>query len=94
MRDKRKAGVLERFSRALDLPADVVAGLPRMNIIGGNEILIENHKGILLYNDTDIHVSGGNVVLKLHGDGMSVTAMNATELLISGRLLGIDFVYV
>lgn len=94
MRDKRKAGVLERFSRALDLPADIVAGLPRISIVGCNEILIENHKGILLYNDTDIHIGGGNVVIKLHGDEMSVIAMNATELSITGRLLGIDFVYV
>jgi len=92
MRDKRN--VLERFSRALDLPADIIAGLPRISIIGLSEILIENHKGILLYNDTDIHIGGGSAVIKLHGDKLCVSAMNATELSITGRLIGIDFVYL
>ncbi|MCL1820974.1 MAG: sporulation protein [Oscillospiraceae bacterium] len=92
MRDKR--GVLERFSRVLDLPADIVADLPRISIIGGGEILIENHRGILLYNDTDIHVGGGKVVIKLHGHRMCVGAMNSNELSIKGKLLGIDFVYI
>lgn len=93
MRDKRKGGALERFSRALDLPADIVAGLPRVSITGGSEILIENHKGILLYNDTDIHINGGGVIIKLHGDRLSITAMNSADLSIRGVLLGVDFVY-
>ncbi|MCL2081607.1 MAG: sporulation protein [Oscillospiraceae bacterium] len=92
MRDKRK--VLERFSRVLDLPADIMAGLPRISIIGLSEILIENHRGILLYNDTDIHVNGGAAVIKLHGDKLSVAAANPGEILITGRLIGIDFVYI
>ena len=88
-----RARTLERFSRALDLPADIVAGLPRIQIVGNNEVIIENHKGVLLYNDTDIHINGGGVIIKLHGDGLSITAMNATELAVRGKLLGVDFVY-
>jgi sporulation protein YqfC len=92
MRDGRD--VLKRFSRALDLPADIVADLPRISIICGGEILIENHKGILLYNDTEIHIGGGSVVIKLRGERLCIGAMNSNELSITGRLLGIEFVYV
>ncbi len=90
---KRKVGALERASRFLDLPADILAGLPRIQIIGCREILVENHKGILLYGETDIHINGGDVVLKLHGEGLSILAMNTTDLLIRGQIFGIDFVY-
>ncbi|MCL2084065.1 MAG: sporulation protein [Oscillospiraceae bacterium] len=87
------AGALERASRFLELPGDIVAGLPRIQIIGSSEILIENHRGILLYEQSRIHVGGSGTVIKLKGDGLAITAMNARELLIRGHLFGVDFEY-
>ena len=86
-----KPGALERASRLLDLPGDVVAGLPRIQIVGCGEILIENHRGVTLYEKTEIHVGGEGMMIKLNGDGLSIAAMNARELLIRGRLFGVNF---
>ena len=42
--------LLERVAGALDLPADMMAGLPRVELIGDQELRMENHRGILAYS--------------------------------------------
>ena len=55
----RKSGLLERTAEVFDLPADAVAGLPRLELVGDKELRVENHKGILAYGPEEIHISGG-----------------------------------
>ena len=43
----RRSGLLEKTAEALDLPADALAGLPRLELVGDKELRMENHKGIL-----------------------------------------------
>ena len=92
MEEKRKAGILERTARALDLPADGVAGLPHLDLIGDHELRIENHRGIMSYGDKEIHVGGGKMVIRVQGDGLRLRVMNAQELLITGQIMGIEVV--
>ena len=47
-RGKKREGLLEKTAEVFDLPGDVVAGLPRIEITGSRELRMENHKGILL----------------------------------------------
>ncbi len=43
----RREGLLERTAQFFDLPADVVAGVPRLELVGTGELRMEHHKGIL-----------------------------------------------
>lgn len=94
MEKKQKPeGLLERAAEALDLPGDVVAGLPRIEITGSRALLMENHKGILLYSTEEIDVGGSTAVVKIYGEDLVLRAMNARELFIVGRIFKIEFVY-
>ena len=87
---RKKESVLERTAQVFDLPGDLVAGLPRMELIGDRELRMENHKGILAYGTDEIHVSGGKLIIKIRGSNLELRAMNASELLITGEIAGID----
>lgn len=89
-RNRKKEGLLERTAEVFDLPGDVVAGLPRIEITGSRELRMENHKGILAYGTQEIHISGGKLIVKVRGDGLELKSMNAGELLICGTILGVD----
>ncbi len=82
----RKSGLLERTAEVFDLPADAVAGLPRLELVGDKELRVENHKGILAYGPEEIHISGGAFLIKIAGDGLELRAMTGLELLITGRV--------
>ncbi len=82
----RKSGLLERTAEVFDLPADAVAGLPRLELVGDKELRVENHKGILAYGPEEIHISGGAFLIKIAGEGLELRAMTGLELLITGRV--------
>ena len=82
----RRAGFLEKTAELLDLPADALAGLPRLELTGDGELRMENHKGILAYGPEEIHVSGGIYLVKISGKGLELRAMTGVELLITGKI--------
>lgn len=88
--EKRPRSLLEKTVQALDLPADALAGLPRVELVGDREVRMENHRGILAYGDQEIHVSGGPFVIKVMGEGLELRAMTGLELLITGHITAIQ----
>ncbi|MFQ9918570.1 MAG: YabP/YqfC family sporulation protein [Flavonifractor plautii] len=62
----------KKTAEVFDLPGDVVAGLPRIELTGSRELRMENHKGILSYGGEEIHISGGKLVVKVRGSGLEL----------------------
>lgn len=85
-RRPRKSSLLEKTAEVFDLPADAVAGLPKLELVGDKELRVENHKGILAYGREEIHVSGGAFLIKVAGEELELRAMTGLELLITGRI--------
>lgn len=91
MEQKGRRPVLrEKTAQLFDLPADVIAGVPRMELVGDSEFRMENHKGILSCGGEEIHVSGGIYLVKITGEGLEVRAMTGLELLVTGKIRSIE----
>ena len=84
--EKRPRSLLEKTVQALDLPADALAGLPKVELIGDREVRMENHRGILAYGSEEIHISGGIYVVKISGHDLELRAMTGLEVLITGTV--------
>jgi sporulation protein YqfC len=84
---------LEKAADILDLPEEVVAGMPRITVTGCKRVMVENHRGILEYGDREIQINGGRMVLTLRGENLELRSLNTTELLVTGRLTGMEFEY-
>lgn len=82
--------VRERTAQTLDLPADVVAGLPRMELVGDREFWMEGHRGILRYSCGEIHISAGRMAVSVRGEGLALRSMNGTTLCITGRICAVE----
>ena len=91
-RRERESGVLSTVAELFDLPADVVAGLPRLEMVGSRQLYLEHHQGILAYSDSRIDVNTAAGVLCVKGEGLSLLAMTAEELRIGGRLGSVEWV--
>ena len=81
---------MERTAEVLDLPADALAGLPKLELVGDCELRVENHKGILAYGKEEIHISGGIYLIKIAGRELELRAMTGVELLITGTITQIS----
>lgn len=88
---KRIAEIPEEIAGRLDLPAETVAGVPKLTVTGRRRALIENHKGLLQYSHDCIEVDGGRVRLRIRGSNLQLVAMDRSDLLISGVILSAEF---
>lgn len=92
-RDKTET-VLNAVAELFDLPADVVAGLPHLEMIGNRQLYLEHHTGILSYSDCRIDANTVGGVLRVQGEGLYLMAMTAEELRIGGKILRVEWVGV
>ena len=87
--EKRREGLLTRAARLLDIPGEA-AGLPRIEVVGRNELRMENHKGILAYGEEETVISGGGLLVRVRGSGLTLRAMTGEELLLTGEIAAVE----
>ncbi len=89
--DKNSAwSFLDSAAEALELPADVVAGAPLVELVGKRELRMDNHRGILSYGSEEISVSGGRILVRIRGRGLELSAMSEHSLLIRGEIAAVE----
>jgi len=91
-RKRREAGVLSEVAELFDLPADVVAGLPRLEMVGSRQLYVEHHAGILSYSREQIDANTAAGILRVTGEELSLLAMTAGELRIGGTIRTVEWV--
>ena len=79
------------LAERLELPGELLPGAGRLTLSGGRRALVEGQRGILEYTAERIVVSFGREKLSLMGDGLRLSAMNAGELLIHGRIRSVEW---
>ena len=91
-RNRRERGVLSTVAELFDLPADVVAGLPRLELVGSRQLYLEHHCGILAYTDRQIDANTPAGVLRIRGEELHLLALTGGELRIGGRIDCVEWV--
>ena len=91
-RKREQGGILEGVAELFDLPADVVAGLPRLELVGNRQLYLEHHTGLLAYSDTRIDANTPVGVLRVRGQRLTLLAMTGEELRIGGKIDGVEWV--
>ena len=91
-RNRKERVVLSTVAELFDLPADVVAGLPRLEMVGSRQLDLEHQAGILADSEEQIDVNTSAGALRVRGEGLSLLAMTAEELRIGGRIAAVEWV--
>ena len=86
----RRPVLREKTAQLFDLPMDVIAGVPKVELVGDGELRMENHKGILSCTKEEILVSGGIYLVKITGERLEVRAMTGVEILVTGKIFGVE----
>jgi len=90
-RKDREDGILSAVAELFDLPADVVAGLPRLEMVGSRQLYLEHHTGILAYSESQIDANTAMGVLRVRGEKLTLLAMTAGELRIGGKISAVEW---
>lgn len=84
---------LRKFAaKMLDLPADVTMEMPRITMIGQIHLYIENHRGVLMFNDKELRLLLSKGQLLVTGEKLVIRAILSEEVLIEGKVDGVQFI--
>ena len=87
---KKRKGLLEKTASAFALPADILAGLSCVRLVGREELYVQNHKGILAYGEEEMLISGGKLLIRVRGSGLRLCSMTANDLVITGLIDAVE----
>ena len=86
----------ERLGRAVtdwfELPQDLVLDLPRIILLGRNEITIENHHGIIECTEERMRINLSRGYLEIQGTDLQIRSLYAEELQLIGQIEQLRFV--
>lgn len=89
--EKRKKRKESRFHKFLELPKEVVSDTPKITVVGFEEVLIENYKSILEYEDYYIKINTHIGVVNINGFNLRLKEMTGDDIMVFGKIDRIDF---
>ncbi|MFL0195817.1 sporulation protein YqfC [Clostridium sp. WILCCON 0269] len=81
----------QNIADKLDLPRDIILNMPQIKVTGNNEIIIENHRGIILFDENQIKINSGVGLISIYGSRFEVLFMGGSTITIGGRFSSIVY---
>lgn len=74
----------------LEMPQEVYSDMPKITITGFNEMIIENFKGILEYEDYYIRINTSLGIVNINGYELNLENMTNNDIKVTGKIESID----
>ena len=87
---KKNKKNFSKIDRLLEIPQEVYTDTPKLTITGFNEIIIENFKGILEYEDYYIRINTSLGIININGLELRLENMTNDDIKVSGKVESID----
>ena len=91
MRRQRKVRKQNRFEELLEIPKEISSEKPKLTVMGFEELLVENYKTILEYQDFYVRLSTHIGIININGFELNLNEMTNDDILITGKIESIDF---
>ena len=92
MRRKReqKAPKALKVAKALDMPPEVLPGIPMITVLGTSEATVRNYKGIVEYDDKKVVLNTSLGIFAIRGESLEIKTVTETEITLGGRVAGFE----
>ena len=93
MSKNSKKPIHEKMISQLELPKDLMLGAAIVTITGRKEVLVENYKGILEYEDSFIKIQTKNCRILISGSHLAIDYYTNEEMKIVGLIDSVSYEY-
>lgn len=80
----------EKFNRILDIPRELDKKQTKVTIVSFDEILIENYKGVMEYEEFYVKINTEIGVININGFNLNLEQMTNDDILVKGVINSID----
>lgn len=87
---KNKRNAISKIDRLLEMPQEVYSDTPKITITGFNELIIENFKGILEYEDYYVRINTSLGIVNINGYELKLENMTNDDIKVNGKVESIE----
>lgn len=91
LRQNKRKNIMNRLDKVLEMPKEITSNEPKITILGFNQMLIENYKGILEYQEFFIRLNTYIGIININGFNLNLSEMTTDDILITGKIESVDF---
>lgn len=89
-KEKCMAKKIYRLTQMLDMPRELDKKQTKVTIVSFDEILIENYKGIMEYEEFFVKVNTEIGIININGFNLNLEQMTDEDILVKGIINSID----
>ncbi|WP_297517510.1 YabP/YqfC family sporulation protein [uncultured Clostridium sp.] len=82
---------MNRNNENLNKTRDILKHIPRVELRGRNEIVVENHSGILMFDTDIVRLKTKIGTLNIYGEKFNLLFMNGPTLVIEGKFKSLEY---
>ncbi len=87
---KKNKKNISRIDRLLEIPQEIYSNVPKITITGFNEMIIENFRGILEYEDYYIRINTSLGIINVNGYELRLENMTNDDIKVTGKIEKFD----
>ena len=81
-----KMALKRRVTTTFELPRDIMLDLPCVRMIGDEELVLSNHKGIAEYAKEQVRIKTSLGMAKILGRGLIIKEISREDIVIVGKI--------
>lgn len=75
-----------KIEKLLEIPVEVTTNIPKITLIGFNQLMIENYTGVIEYEEHLVKINSSIGIIIIEGNKMNLNQINENDVLISGAI--------
>lgn len=83
---ENRSSRLNKIDKMLDLPKEIYSNIPKISILGFDEMVIENYKGILEYEEFFVRISTYIGIVNINGYNLKLENMTDDDIKVTGKI--------
>ena len=90
MKSRKTNRISNKLNNILEVPRELTDNNPKITIIGFDEMLIENYKGILEYEEFYIKINTNIGNININGFNLDLQQVTEDDILVKGTIESLD----
>lgn len=87
----KENNIKHKLATILDLPKEVILQFPLISLIGNEEIVIQNHRGLIQYTSDIIRLKTIISIIKIEGKNLIIKKITSETIEIKGIVTSLTY---
>lgn len=81
----------KKVASFLQVPIGTISSVPRFEISGNREVIIDGCKSILVYDENLVKLNTGKMITSFFGRSLTIRSLTPDSLVVEGFITSIEF---